>query len=220
MHTHGVAGQLDLIGFAVLGLLGGVGHCVGMCAPFVLLVSKSYGRPRRSPALAQLWYGAGRISTYALLGAAAGALGGVVELAGRLMGVQRLAAGAAGIALIVTAVLSLTDRGAAHPLHAGWFNRAMARIRSRFPGHPFVLGLFLGLLPCGLLYTAVLAAVARGGASAGAVALAAFGAGTLPSLFGVAIANEFLLRRPWLNRVAQVFVLVMGAWYVWRGLAA
>lgn len=221
MHAHGVVGQLDLIGFLMLGLLGSAGHCVGMCSPFVLLVAKNYGEPRRSPLVAQAWYAAGRISTYAMLGAIAGALGSVVEIAGRLIGLQKMAAAAAGVALIVTAILSLTDRGSVEgAIHGGWFNRMMSVVRTRFPGHPLVFGLFLGLLPCGLLYTAVVAAVARGSALDGAIALTAFGAGTMPTLFGVAMANQLLARRPLLNRGAQLFVLVMGAWFLWTGLAA
>jgi sulfite exporter TauE/SafE len=32
------AASADLLWFLTLGFLGGFGHCVGMCAPFVLLV--------------------------------------------------------------------------------------------------------------------------------------------------------------------------------------
>ena len=39
---------IDLLGFLTLGLLGGFGHCVGMCSPFVLFVSRRYGRPEPS----------------------------------------------------------------------------------------------------------------------------------------------------------------------------
>jgi len=79
---------VSLLGFLSLGLLGGFGHCVGMCSPFVLFVSRRYVAPEagRAAALrAQLWYTAGRVLTYALLGALAGALGGVVQLAGALL---------------------------------------------------------------------------------------------------------------------------------------
>lgn len=220
MHAHDVAAQLDLIGFLMLGLLGSAGHCAGMCSPFVFLVSKNYAGAKRSQTAAQLWYAAGRITTYALLGSAAGALGGVVELSGRLIGLQRTAAALAGAALVITAAISLADRGAVTgAVHGGWFGKMMTTVRAHFPGHPLVFGLFLGLLPCGLLYTAVVAAVARGGAIDGAVALAAFGAGTLPSLFGIAMANQLLVRRPLWNRGAQVFVLVMGVWFLLQGFA-
>ena len=101
--------QIDLLGFLTLGLLGGFGHCVGMCSVFVLFVSRQYGPPAgRHPALAaQLWYTVGRIVTYAALGAAAGALGGVVQLAGTLLGLQRAASIVAGAVLVVWALVAL-----------------------------------------------------------------------------------------------------------------
>ena len=103
---------VSLLGFLSLGLLGGFGHCVGMCSPFVLFVSRRYVAPEagRAAALrAQLWYTAGRVLTYALLGALAGALGGVVQLAGALLGLQRAASVVAGAVLALWALVALSD---------------------------------------------------------------------------------------------------------------
>ncbi len=81
------------------------------------------------------------------------------------------------------------------------------------------MGLFLGLLPCGFLYSAVVAAVARGGALEGAAALALFGLGTAPALLGISVADELLARhRAFVNRLSQVFVLAMGLRFLWKGL--
>ena len=66
---------------------------------------------------------------------------------------------------------------------------------------------------------AVIAAVARGGPAQGAVALAVFGARTAPALLGVSLADELLARhRVVVNRASQVFLLAMGAWFLWNGL--
>ncbi|MFA5910806.1 MAG: sulfite exporter TauE/SafE family protein [Vicinamibacterales bacterium] len=220
--THSAPLDLDLIGFLLLGLLGSVAHCVGMCSPFAMVVSRQYAVPagRHAAAAAQLWYTAGRIVTYALLGAAAGGVGQALDLAGSLVGVQRAAAALAGGALVAWALATLLDRGRAQTGGA-LFARVARRIKGRIPPHPLLIGLFLGLLPCGLLYSAVIAAVPRGGALEGAMALAVFGAGTAPALLGVSLADRlFGARRPFLNRLSQAFVLVMGLWYLWRGLAA
>ena len=46
-----------------------------------------------------------------------------------------------------------------------------------------------------------------------------FGLGTSPALFGVSLADAlFIQRRAVLNRLSQVFVLVMGAWFLWRAV--
>ena len=219
---HGAGAQADLLAFLVLGLVGSVAHCVGMCSPFVMIVARRFGVPegRHSAVGAQLWYTAGRVLTYTMLGALAGALGGLVEVAGGLVGMQRAAAVVAGLALVTFAIVSLTGWTPRAQAHGAWFGRITGLMHGRMPGHPVTVGLFLGLLPCGLLYSAVAGAVARGGALAGAMALLAFGLGTAPALLGISLADTLLVRhRLTLNRVSQVFVLVMGVWYLWRGFA-
>jgi uncharacterized protein len=212
---------VSLLGFLTLGLLGGFGHCAGMCSPFVLFVARRYAPPaggRRAALAAQLWYTVGRVVTYALLGAAAGTLGGVVELAGALLGLQRAAAVVAGGVLVLWALAALSDLAPGFAAGGRLFGRVAAALRGRVPGHPLATGLLLGLLPCGLLYSAVIAAVARGGPLRGAAALALFGLGTAPALLGVAVADELLARRrASLNRLSQLFLLAMGMWFIWTG---
>ncbi len=222
MNHQSMLPAVDLLGFLTLGLLGGVGHCLGMCSPFVLFVSRRYAAPgggRRAALVAQAWYTGGRIVTYAVLGAAAGALGGVVEWAGALVGLQRAAMALAGGVLVAWAFAALSDLAR---LDAGGtlFGRVAGRLKGRAPGHPLAVGLLLGLLPCGFLYSAVVASVSRGSALQGAAALALFGLGTAPTLLGVSVADAFIApRRVFLNRLAQVFILLMGGWFLWRGLA-
>ena len=214
---------IDLVGFLTLGLLGGFGHCVGMCSPFVLFVSRRYvpaGAGRFAAFTAQGWYTAGRVATYAVLGAAAGSLGGVVELAGGLLGLQRAASIVAGAVLVVWALVTLSDLVPRLGSGGSLFTRVAGALKGRVPGHPFATGLFLGLLPCGLLYSALIAAAARGGGIEGAAALALFGIGTAPALLGVSVADELLARnRAVINRLSQVFLLAMGLWFLWTGLA-
>ena len=214
---------IDLLGFLTLGLLGGFGHCVGMCSPFVLFVSRRYAPPdggRAAAFAAQGWYTAGRVITYAALGAIAGALGGVVELAGGLLGLQRGASLVAGAVLVVWALVALSDLVPRLDTGGNLFARAAGALKGRVPGHPFATGLFLGLLPCGLLYSALIAAAARGGALEGAAALTLFGLGTAPALLGLSVADELLARnRAFVNRLSQVFLLAMGLWFLWTGLA-
>ena len=214
---------IDLVGFLTLGLLIGFGHCVGMCSPFVLFVSRRYAPPgggRLAVLAAQGWYTAGRVVTYAALGAAAGALGGILQLAGALLGFQRAASIVAGGVLVVWALVALSDLVPRLDSGGSLFARVAGALKGRVPGHPFATGLFLGLLPCGPLSSALIAAAALGGALRGAAALALFGIGTALALLGVSVADELLARnRAFLNRLSQVFLLAMGIWFVWTGLA-
>lgn len=214
---------IDLLGFLTLGLLGGFGHCVGMCSPFVLFVSRRYapaGGGRAALLVAQGWYTAGRILTYAVLGAVAGALGSAVELTGGLLGVQRGASIVAGGILVIWAIVALSDIVPGLRTGGNMFARVAGALKGRVPGHPLAMGLLLGLLPCGLLYSALIAAAARGGPFDGAAALALFGIGTAPALLGVSAADELLARnRAVINRLSQAFLLAMGIWFVWTGLS-
>lgn len=222
VHTAAMAAgaHLDLAAFLTLGLLGSAAHCVGMCTPFVFMVSRRYGLPAGAhiPWVAQVWYHAGRLTTYGLLGALGGALGSALQIAGALVGLQRAAAIIAGCALVITGVaslLSLAPTGGPGVYAA----QLTSRLGRRMPGHPYALGVVLGLLPCGLIYSAVVAAMATGNALNGAAGLVLFGLGTAPALLGVSLADTLLVRqRSLLNRLAQVFVLVMGVWFVWHGV--
>ncbi len=217
-HTHAVASHLDLLGFLTLGLLGGLGHCVGMCSPFVIMVSRRYAGDTRPSWLAQTWYHVGRLTTYMLLGTAAGAMGLAVGAVGDLVGLQQAALILAGVMLVIWSLAVLTDVGP-RILSTSWLSRVVSRLSARMPAHPLTLGLALGLLPCGLVYTAVVGAIAQGGLVDGALALALFGAGTVPALLMLSFADELIVkRRPALNRLSQVFVLAMGVMFLLRGL--
>ena len=216
-----ISGNIDLLGFLALGFLGGFAHCVPMCAPFVMLVSRQHSRPvhPRAPFAAQLWYTVGRTMTYSALGAMAGALGSVIALAGTLVGLQRSAAVFAGLVLVAGSVAAMVNLGPRIQPCGTWFGRVVGLLKGRVPRHPIAMGLVLGLLPCGLLYTAIIAAVGRGGALQGAIALAVFGLGTSPALLGISIADALLApRRSALDRVAHAFMLLMGVWYLWKGI--
>ncbi|MGE5359128.1 MAG: sulfite exporter TauE/SafE family protein [Bacteroidales bacterium] len=233
-HGHAAIATVDLLGFLALGLLGGFGHCVGMCSPFVLYVSRRAVGPgggsagvvrshaaavsSESVMAAQFWYNGGRIFTYAVLGGVAGALGGGVEMAGAMLGVQRAAKIVAGTVLVAWALAALLDLSRLE-VGANFFTRIVSIGKRNVPAHPFATGLFLGLLPCGFLYSAVVAAIGRGGPLEGAVALTLFGLGTTPALLGVSLADELLARRRvLLNRLSQVFILVMGTWLLWTAV--
>lgn len=202
----------------LLGLAGGFSHCAGMCGPFVLsqtgrrLAAQSLDGGRAGLVLARLAgiallpYHLGRGCIYIALGTAAGGLlGGTGFLLGH--------GGLPGYALLVMAVLFLLQALAQlAPKLAGWlglgwhfdigagYAERVGRLMAPLFGNPtgfggFVLGLGLGFLPCGLLYTALLAAGASGSALGGAVAMAAFTLGTLPALLIVAALGSYAGRR-------------------------
>jgi sulfite exporter TauE/SafE len=173
-----------LLAMLALGAVSSV-HCVGMCGGIVSAFSLGRVIPirkiRPSPRLAA--FNAGRISTYGALGAASGTLGAALEAQVVLYVIANIAVVLAGLHLLGVGPLSRLEVLAA----PGW-RRLQALLPSR---HPYFAGLLWGLLPCGLVYGALAAAAFAGSPAAGAAAMLAFGAGTLPLLLvaGLGIAR-------------------------------
>ena len=206
----------------LLGLVSSL-HCVQMCGPIVLAFSLPLNR---SDALrAHLQYNAGRILTYAFLGALAGAAGGAIGMLGRLAGLASGARLFAGAAMIVAGILMiglLPSNGLVTIQKRGITARFSKLIGRRLlaPQGKFTLGLALGFLPCGLVYAALLKAVDSGTAIAGALTMLAFGLGTAIALLSLGAASSFVRFPRWSNRLAAVSMLLAGAVLVWRGLLA
>lgn len=210
-------------GFFLLGLLVGFSHCVGMCCPFVLWISGAQ-RDRSCGLLARLLphllYGLGRSLTYAGLGALAGLLGSMVELAGGLLGVQQATAVSVGVLLVLWAGLALVGMLPLARLESLRFvDRWVSALLSKSPRRPLLIGLVLGLLPCGPLYAALIAAAGLESVWQAGLALGLFGLGTLPAMLGLGLVGNLLVRhRRWLHGLSLVVVLAMGFWFVWQGI--
>src|SRR5262249_14251875 len=91
--------------------------------------------------------------------------------------------------------------------------RRLLPIRS--PIAAFGVGALWGLMPCGLLYGARALAISAGSASGAALAMGAFGLGTLPVMLtagALAGAVARVATRLWVRRGAAVVVLAFGLW--------
>lgn len=217
MHDHAhhvldIAGLWPMMSALFLtGLVGGFGHCAGMCGPFVLaqVGGGLAARPAADGSLAMvragrgvlLPYHLGRLTTYALLGAAAGGLSGMVVRATEFRwllvaflafaALLFLAQGLKGMSRWLPAVAGPGWLG-------GWTQAAAARLSrplrplfaDPFGANGYALGLALGFLPCGFLYAALASAVGTGSAVGGFTAMAAFALGTMPSLMAVGMLGS------------------------------
>jgi sulfite exporter TauE/SafE len=205
------------------GLVGGITHCAGMCGPFVLsqvtVRQSTVGADRmrdfhRLTGAALLPYHLGRATTYMLLGAAAALLaGGLIDGAGwRWLSAGLLLLAALFFLGYGLERLGLYRAGAALS-GAGWWSRQVGRLAQPLFSSPqgwlgYLLGVLLGFIPCGLLYGAVTAASASGDPLAGAFAMAAFAAGTVPALVAVGAFGSLAARR-WRAATAQLGPLLM-----------
>jgi uncharacterized protein len=196
-------GSVDALGdggiaLALLGtgLVGSFAHCAPMCGPFVLMqIAEPEGGGvalRRLAAGALPGYQLGRMATYVALG---GVMGG---LSGSLIGFSGLHWLLAVLLALAAASFLLQAIKSAMPWLAGAGFAGLGLrlavplaqlidVNTRFGLKGFPLGLVLGLLPCGFLFAALIAAAATGGAFAGATAMAGFALGTMPALITVGV---------------------------------
>ncbi len=205
------------------GLLGGV-HCMGMCGGIVSALSGAVRGPGApaTPWSIPLAYNLGRIASYAIAGAIAGAVGSLGLMLDGLLPVQ--------IALYVLANLLLIGLGlylAGLPGPIARIERLGSRLWARIKPHTrrflpadtlpkaFAVGMLWGWLPCGLVYTVLFGALLSGDALSGAVLMLAFGLGTLPNLMAAALVLR--RSRAWLGSrparlVSGSIVLGFGVW--------
>jgi len=210
-------------GFAI-----GFGHCIGMCGP--LVVSFSISLTGRGVGLPLLLYHCGRILTYTILGGIMGAAGSFTIIASSIESIQK------GAMFLAGGLVCLMGRGM-----TGWVPMGRIFAQGRGPSglvargftrlsrtrHSLVylpIGLLLGLLPCGPVYTALLGAARAGmesttlapGTLAGMGLMLAFGVGTVPALMVVSKLTEigWLRLRDRIYRAAALLMIGVGAYFI------
>lgn len=206
-----------LVAGFVLGL-GGSLHCVAMCGPLVGVVAPVFGR-RSGPGV---WYQAGRLGSYVVIGAIAGLAGAAAGWAGL----------GRGLSVTAGSVMLLTAFGQATKSHlraGAWWTRQLTRALRTAAGarqaHPTLtaigVGVVNGALPCGLVYAAAMAAATAGGPLQGTAVMLAFAAGTAPVMMGIwtsasRVPAGLRLR---LRALTPVALAVAGVILVLRGFA-
>ena len=223
----------------IAGLAGSFGHCAAMCGPFVLsqvacrleaVPAQALSEWRRLCGSLLVAYHCGRAATYGVLGALAGWFSGQFgALTGvRWLSVALLALATAGFLAGAGVRLGRRRSAAGRLSGGGEVGSALARLAwplwrgaGPFGLRGFALGLILGFLPCGLLYSALAAAAATRDPLAGLLGLLAFAAGTIPALLAVGLAGHAAGRR-WREALGRAVPAIMLAnagflgWLAWR----
>lgn len=203
-----------------MGLVGGP-HCVAMCGAACAGISRAAGeRSTRA-----LWtFQLSRMAGYALFGAfAAGSVQGLAWLGTNTQVVRpvwtmfHVAAFLLGLTLLWQARQPAWLDNLAQSV---WRRARPALIRLGARA-PLVLGVAWALMPCGLLYSALLVASLSASAWDGALIMALFSAGTSISL----TAGPWLLLRlrggqsgAWAIRLAGLALALTSGWALWMGI--
>lgn len=203
----------------VLGAAGSA-HCVGMCGPIALAVpSPSNGRGARW--VSTLLLNSGRVTTYALLGAAVGTLGLGMRLAGLQQVVSIVGGGLLLLSIVIPGLLERWSPTGRVALVVSRLRSALARnLRRTAPEALFLTGALNGLLPCGLVYAALLGAASMASPLEGALFMAVFGLGTWPALIALRMGSGLLADgvRARLRRLSPVLISAVAMLMILRGL--
>ena len=219
--------------FFLTGLSVGFGHCIGMCGP--IAISLSLHLKGKSVWLPQLLYHLGRVITYGVLGALMGLTGAFTGTAARLAGIQKWMLIFAGLLIIVMGLLMAgwlpigrifrSDEDVASP---GLIDNAFQKLSASHSLFSYLmLGLLLGLLPCGPVYTALVAAAGSGmaapshliGTVTGSSLMIAFGIGTIPAMLIVARLAGIgaIIHRVWIYRISALIMVLLGIGFIYKG---
>lgn len=206
--------SLVVAGF-LAGLMGSI-HCLGMCAGLAGLISTGADAGK----LRVLTYNAGRLLSYSIIGAIGGWLGASAADYYQLytqVHWLRIAGGVIICLIGLQIALELNLLRAVETAGAGVWRIISPLAKQFLPvsshGRALGLGLLWGWLPCGLVYSVLLIAMASGGAVPGAAVMAAFGAGTLPAMFATGVGAQALTRltrRTASRRTMGALLIVMG----------
>lgn len=203
-----------------MGLLGSL-HCLGMCGPIAMALPVRT-RHVGLKFMKYMLYNTGRIITYSVIGILAGTVGSFFAFAG----LQQFLSIVAGLLIILSVIIVYP------PIQQAWLTSITSPFRNSIKqgityffqhanGYNLViLGMLNGLLPCGMIYAALIGAVASGDAMNGALFMASFGLGTLPLMLTASFAGHIISSK-WryrLNQLTPVFALAVGALLILRGM--
>jgi uncharacterized protein len=207
-----------LISAMLMGLVG-AGHCATMCGPIALaLVSRQPKRPRQ-PLASHL----GRVSIYALLGAIVAAFStaatsflrnGVLQTAWLLL---------PNLLLLLSALYLMGFQQAYAPVESLgqqlWRQlegiRTWASARGGIGGD-LLRGALWGMLPCGMIYSALGLAVLAAHPVDGALVMAVFGVSTLPVLLALGMLSQATVKRMRTKETRRCLGLALLLLVVWN----
>lgn len=210
--------ELSLAAAFLVGLLGG-GHCVGMCGGIVGAVTMTLpGSRPKWPFL--LSYNFGRIGSYTLAGVIAGGVGASSFFLEHVLPIEKILYALTSLMLVLLGfylagiwrvLTRLEVAGGKLWRHIQPYSKRLLPVRT-IP-QSLLLGMLWGWLPCGLVYSVLVAAIATANPLQGGLLMLAFGLGTLPTLLAMGMAAvrlKSLLQNLWFRRLSGLAIAGFG----------
>lgn len=204
----------------VLGLLGSL-HCLGMCGPIAFVLPLDHSNTMKKTTQLSIYH-LGRLLAYGIIGVLFGLLGKGLAL----FGIQQKLSIGIGLLMIVLVLVPakyLNGHKLLTPIYSiiGKVKSKLgAELKKKTPDTFLTIGFLNGFLPCGLVYMALLGAVAMGNAMEGGLYMMIFGLGTVP-LMSVVVYSKGMIRgaiKAKIQKLIPVFVVIIGILFIIRGL--
>ncbi len=195
-------------------------HCVGMCGPIALMI------PVDRNNVLQKWlqistYQIGRVTAYTSLGLLFGMLGAGFFLAG----FQQQLSIIVGVLMILVAIIpekKLAQYNFSKPIYH-LISRVKTQLGLQFKKKSykslFLIGLFNGYLPCGMVYVALFGAMAMNNVFMGSLYMTLFGLGTIPLMM---VLVNFLKTTQFsyyskFQKIIPILIICIGILFILRG---
>lgn len=181
----------------LIGLVASVSSCIAVTGGLLVALAAKYNevtdtRPGMQRLKPLIYFNAGRIISYTLLGGAVGALGSVLTLSSEVTGILTIAASVVMILLGIHMLRLFPSVSRLLPRLPKVFGQQILDLSRRdIRGGAFVLGALTFFLPCGFTQALQLYVLAKGSFTDGALTMLAFSLGTLPALLSLSALSSF-----------------------------
>lgn len=204
----------------ILGLMGSL-HCIGMCGPIAFMLPVDRKSNYRK-ALQVSIYHFGRLLAYGTIGMVFGFIGKSLYI----FGVQQklsILIGIIMIALVLIPFVHLSSLSISKPIYriiSKLKDKLGFALKSKSNDAFLTIGFLNGFLPCGLVYMALLGAMAMANPIQGSFYMILFGLGTVP-LMTMAVYFSSAIKQNTMRKVKKlipVFIVIIGILFILRGL--
>jgi sulfite exporter TauE/SafE len=196
-------------------------HCIGMCGPISLALPVHKGTNLQKMTGLFL-YNMGRAITYALLGLIVGSIGQAFSW----FGLFRYMAIFIGVLMLSYALwpfqldTKLHTPSVWQKLIQMLKRQMQLRLKTNTKLSWFLIGSLNGLLPCGMVYMALMTSLATGHHLQGSLFLFIFGLGTFPAMLAVGFFQKWFSPqiRTRIKKATPILMATAGIWLIVRGL--
>jgi sulfite exporter TauE/SafE/copper chaperone CopZ len=219
----------DNIGYGVaflIGMVASISTCIAVTGGLLVAVAAKYNEAAAGLGAAQrfrphLFFNAGRIVSYTVLGGAIGALGSTLTISPEASGWLTISASVVMIALGLQMLKLFPSLKVLQPRMPKFLAHKIHDLTEKeVKGGAFVLGASTFFLPCGFTQALQLYVLAKGNFLTGAMTMLAFSLGTLPALMSLSMVSSFATGsfQRYFLRFAGAAVVLLGLFNIESGL--